>query len=62
MAHLFSAFAVGNAGGLDDCAVVAHVIDKADEAVVEEFDGLVEDFFQRWDGGAAGLESLFTKG
>ena len=34
--------AVGDAGGLDDGGVVAHVVDDADEAVVEDGDRLAE--------------------
>ena len=46
--------AVGDAGGLDDGGVVAHVVDDADETVVEDGDGLAEAGLERrgrWRGG-----------
>ncbi|OQA25953.1 MAG: hypothetical protein BWY59_01561 [Verrucomicrobia bacterium ADurb.Bin345] len=42
----FRALAVGNASRLDDAAVVAHVVHEPDEAVVEDLDFLVEQFFR----------------
>ena len=45
---------VGDARRLHDRAVVAHVVDDPDKAVVEHRQGLVEDFLQRRHGGAAG--------
>ena len=54
----FGAFAVGNAGGLADGGVVAHVVDDADKAVVEDFVGSVEVFFHAGGGGAQGLGGL----
>ena len=44
--------AVRDAGGLDDRRVVAHVVDDADEAVVEDLEGLAQDGVEGGGGGA----------
>jgi hypothetical protein len=46
--------AVADARGLDDRAIVAHVVDDADEAVVEHRDRLVQERLDARRGGAAG--------
>jgi len=58
----FGAFAVGNAGGLADGGVVAHIVDDADKAVVEDFVRGVEVFFHAGGGGAQGLVGLGAGG
>ena len=54
LADPLGAAAVGDARRLHDRGVVAHVVDDADEAVVEHRQRLVEDFLERRHGGAAG--------
>lgn len=51
---MFGAGAVGDAGGLHDGGVVAHVVDDADEAVVEDFVGDVEMRLHPFADGAEG--------
>ena len=51
--------AVGDAGGLHDGGVVAHVVDDPDEAVVEDRDRGPEPALEAGGDGAAGLGVLF---
>ncbi len=47
LADLLGAAAVAHPRGLHDGGIVAHVVDDADEAVIEHGQRLVEDFLQR---------------
>ena len=49
---LLGAVAVGDPGGLDDGGVASHVVDDADEPVMEHGEGTAEDFVQGWNGDA----------
>ena len=53
--------AVGDAGGLDDGGVVAHVVDDADEAVVQDGDGFEEAAFEFFGDGSAGGVAGFAE-
>lgn len=50
--HLLGAGPVGDSGCLDDSSVVAHVVDDADESVVQHRKGLTEHGIERFGGGA----------
>ena len=52
--HRFGAFAVGHAGGVGDCSVVAHVINDADEPVIEDLVRGIEVLFHARGNHAAG--------
>ena len=62
VAGLARALAVRNAGRLDHRRVVAHVIDDADEAVVEDGDRLEKDFLKGRHRGAPGLVAIHPLG
>ena len=52
----------GGAGGLNDGVIIAHIVDHAEETVVEQRYGLAEARFQRRDGGAErGLRALLSQ-
>ena len=51
---MFGAGAVADAGGLHDGGIVAHVVDNADEAVVENGVGIVEMCLHPFGDGAEG--------
>ncbi len=53
-ARLLGALAVGDARRLHHRRIVAHVVDHANEAVIEHRQRLVEDFLQRRHGDAPG--------
>ena len=55
LGHAARPASVGDARRLHDCRVVAHVVDDADEAVVEYRRGLEQHVLERRHGRAAGL-------
>ena len=52
---------VGDARRLHDRAVIAHIVDDPDKAVIEHRDRLVEDLFERRDGGPASRPRLAAR-
>src|SRR5690606_23687683 len=51
-AHRLRAFTVGDPGRLHYAGVAAEVIDEANEAVIENGDGLIDEGIGCWDGDA----------
>ena len=47
------ALTVGDPRRLHDRSIVTHVVDDADEAVIQDRDRAIEDFLERLDGGSA---------
>ena len=61
-ADLPGAAAIGDARGLHDRGIVAHVVDHAHEAAIEHRQGLVEDLLERRRHRAPGRRRLLAQG
>src|SRR5579875_2183794 len=60
LGHLLRAPAIGHARRLDHGAVVAHIVDDANEAVIKNRDRLIEDLLERRDAGPPRLTAAFA--
>ena len=51
LTDLPGALSIGNPSGLNDCRIVAHIVDHANESVVEDRQRLEQDVLKRRHGG-----------
>ena len=61
VAGAFGSAPVGDAGGLHDGGIVPHIVHDADEAVIEDGEGLIENVLDGGDGRSSGFAPLGTE-